>query len=75
MVLLSESGEKRFRFANDLEALELKTENWIITFGLILLQNVMILNSVGVKRKIDPSTNYNEEDQLAIILIMVLLSK
>ena len=51
MVLLSESGEKRFRFANDLEALELKTENWIITFGLILLQNVMILNSVGVKER------------------------
>ena len=72
MELLSESGEKIFRFANDLE---LKNKNWIITFGLILLQNVMILNSVGVKRKIDPSTNYKEEDQLAIILIMVLLSK
>ena len=39
------------RFADDLEALELKTENWIITFGLILLQNVMILNSVGVKER------------------------
>ena len=70
--LLSESDEKRFRFANDLE---LKNENWKYKFWFNLAAECHDNKLGWCERKIDSSTNYKEEDQLAIILIMVLLSK